>query len=76
MGKQHIASIRHGKQLFLEGIVSNISFRWQNIFTKYIRAEVTHCMDLGQQVEIRYRIGVIGMVCASNVVVTKDVINE
>jgi len=39
-------------QLFLGDIVSTISFRWQNTFTKYIRAEATHCGDLGQQVGI------------------------
>lgn len=64
------------KQLFLGGIVSNISFRWQNTFTKYIRAEATHSLDLGQQVGICSRIDFIGVVCTSNVVVTKDVINE
>lgn len=64
------------KQLFLGGIVSNISFRWQNTFMKYIRAEATHCLDLGQQVGIRSRIDFIGAVCTSNVVVTEDVINE
>ena len=65
-----------GKQLFLGGIVSNISFRWQNTFTKYVRAEATRCMDLEQQVGICSRIDFVGIVCTSNVVVTKDVINE
>lgn len=64
------------KQLFLGSIVSNISFRWQNTFTKYIRAEATHCLDLGQQVGLCSRIDFIGIVCTSNVVETKNTINE